>query len=80
MEMENERHLRLYSKTKLERNSKKVVGYLSDVKFFVCAYLFSPKLQVVKFDFVRLSYGTVEQRMNLVFTGKISLKLDSNSS
>jgi len=37
------------------------------------------ELQVFKLEFCQVKYG-LEQRINLQLTGKISLKLDSNSS
>jgi len=38
------------------------------------------ELQVLKFEFCQVKLEYIEQRINLQFTGKISPKLDSNSS
>jgi len=73
---------RLYSKSKLELNSKKV-ELESCKNFFVCVYIFlfalKTKLKVLNFETcqIKLRYRIT---VKLQLTGKISLKLDSNSS
>jgi len=68
-------------KANLSRTGKK--SNSSDAKnFCLCLYLFyalKAKLQIVKFEFCQVKLR-VELRINLQLTGKMSLKLDSNSS
>jgi len=47
------------------------------VSFF---YELKAELQLLKFEFCQVKLRFLEQRMNLQLTGKISSKLDSNSS